>query len=773
MVEYIKIAVFFAVGVYLYQRIDMGFTLIFMLSLILVLTISTIFKHKFNIKILLLMSSLVLGMVLCKGAVCEELKDLSEYTGRYVTLTGRISEIPQQSDNNVKYVVDVRKAVHKDVEKSFKEKILLTAKDGFEYGDTITFSGFVETFSEKMSSDVTDFELYYKGSGIFFKMYSDCVNIDKNTIRDYSPYALGVSVKNFVSNIIDEHYTDDYNAILKAVLTGNKKEFSDEFDKILTRTGAKRFFYPAYLHVALFMAIITLLLSMVNRKKRDIIMLFLLIIYAIVNSSNAVFIRITVFFAVLLFTKIRVGRVYYIDAIGITILIVGILNPLLFFNTGFAMSILASVFIYYFHDFVYTKLKFVHLKYVRSLLSLGIICTIGLMPVTAYFFNSLSIYSIFLSLVMLPSVAIIVALSPILILMLVLFNTAPVIGQVVTCIVFVLELLPRLADKLYFSYIILPKPNILFLIIYVFVVVAAVKFVKDKKQHAKIALFVAAALMTSGVVTQIMRLNDVDVTFVNVGQGDGAVVSAPYRFNILIDGGGGNNYSDYNPGETMYLEYLKTKGISNVDSAFVSHYHKDHVQGIIAAMENIKVRNLFMPDCMEGSEWRVALENTAKESNTKIHYISEETLLTYKNGMTIRIVPPAPKTKISDDENDTSLVYYLDYGEFSCVFTGDMSEFAEKNLIDIGKTRETDVLKTAHHGSKTSTSTEWVEAIKPKYAVISVGEDNTFALPNDEVLENLKNTKVFRTDYDGDICFTAEKDGIVEIRTFNRREIWQ
>ena len=71
-------------------------------------------------------------------------------------------------------------------------------------------------------------------------------------------------------------------------------------------------------------------------------------------------------------------------------------------------------------------------------------------------------------------------------------------------------------------------------------------------------------------------------TSVNVGQGDGAVIQAPYRFNVLIDGGGGNSYSDYNPGEKVYLDYLETEGITKADSAFVSHYHQDHVQGIIA-----------------------------------------------------------------------------------------------------------------------------------------------------------------------------------------------
>ena len=353
--------------------------------------------------------------------------------------------------------------------------------------------------------------------------------------------------------------------------------------------------------------------------------------------------------------------------------------------------------------------------------------------------------------------------------MLAVFHAAPVVRQAVSCMLFVIKYVPIIADKLHLTGISLAKPGIVFLIMYLFFVVAAVKYVKNKKQHMYMALFVAFALMTSEAVNEARRFSEVEITFVNVGQGDGALIRAPHRFNILIDGGGGNSYSDYNPGREIYLEYLKAEGITKVDSAFVSHYHKDHVQGIIAAIEDINVRNLFLPDVMEGNEWRMALETAAAEHDTKVYYISEETLLTYNNGMTIRVVPPAEKTKISNDENDTTCICYVEYGGFKTVFTGDISAFAEKCLIDAGKAEKSDVLKVAHHGSKTSTSREWVEAVEPEYAVISVGEDNTYSFPSDQVLSNLSGTEVYRTDYDGNVSFIVKKNGKINVDVFNRR----
>lgn len=768
MIEYSRVAVFFIAGIYLHNRISASFALIFTISLIMVLTIKAIFKHKFAFKIFLPVTALVFGIILCQYAMCTSIRELAPYEGHYVTATGRISEIPEMSGENMRYVVDVKKIKLLEDAK-IDEKILLTAPEGFEYGDTITFSGFLNTVPEKMNENGFDYAMYYKSKDIFFKIYSENVMYADMEIKDYSPHAIGVGVKNFISYIIENNYSGDYRAVLKAVLTGDKKEFSDEMDNALTATGTKRFFYPAFLHVMLFMSILTFVFGAVGKRKRDIIFVFLLILYTSVNFSNSVFLKLCVMLLLMLFLKRFFGYIYYPDILGMTALICGIINPLMYFNAGFVISMLSSIMMYYFFDYMNKRLKFIKNRRIRRTLAAGIMNTIGLIPVAAYFFNYVSLASILLSVLMLPCVLAILVLSPLLIIMLALFHTAPIVGQIVTTFTFVLKGIPILAEKIGFTGFSFHHNNILILLIHLLFVIAAVKHIKNKKKHERIALLTAAALMLSFGIREIGRLDDIEVTFVNVGQGDGAIISAPYKFNILIDGGGGNAYSDYNPGEKLYLDYLINKNITKVDSAFISHYHQDHVQGIIAAIENIRVKNLFMPDNMEGSEWRVALENAALRNGTEIHYISEETLLTYNNGMTLRIIPPSKKTELSDDENDSSYVYRIDYGGFSALFTGDMTSFAEGNLVDEGKIEHADLLKVSHHGSRTATSEEWTQAVSPQYAAISVGENNTYNLPNDEVLEILKNTRIFRTDYDGDIRFTAEKDGIINIETLNGR----
>ena len=283
MIEYIGAAVIFAAGIYLGERVAAAFAVIFTLSLIMVLTIKAIFKHKFDF--------------LYHYSTDITRYDLYKYTDRYVTLEGRINDIPAtgDEDENVQYIVDVRTVEHAGKTEKVHENVLLSAAPGFRYGDTVTFSGFLEEVDLKMNSNGFDYAKYYKGKGVFFKIYTPDLQLSVNTVHDYSPYAWGMYLKSFVCGVTDEMYKDDYGAIMKAVLAGNRKEFSEEFEEVLVRTGLRRFYYPAFLHVMLFMAVISFALGADGKRKRDILTVFLLIVYAAVNFQNAVFLKLAAY----------------------------------------------------------------------------------------------------------------------------------------------------------------------------------------------------------------------------------------------------------------------------------------------------------------------------------------------------------------------------------------------------------------------------------------------------------------------------------------------
>ena len=767
-VDLVKAAVCLALGVYSSSKFSAYFLVLFLIFYLLIWALKIKIKAVCNISSLLLVILFIIGAIYCKIYTNTELKTCNQFVDRYVTITGRISEIPVHDNGKFKYVLNVNRVRHGNEEAEIKERILVTSDKTYAYGDTVEFTGFLQGFDEKLNENGFDVLRYYKSKGIFFKMYSEQGIKSESVIKDYSPYAISVGFKNSISQFIDKYNTGDKAAVLKAVLTGNKKELSDDLYEVLRRTGTSRCLYPAYLHVMLIVTAIGMTAAVTKKRYRDTVLIILLILYAVINSYNPVFLRVILLTALTLICKLRYGYAFFSEMVSLTVIVVIFLNPLMLFDGGFVFSVSSVILVKCFYNTVYNYFGYISWRYVRRGLTVGTICSLGLIPLSAYFFGGISLYSTISTLLFIPPVLGIILSFPIVFILMSVFGAAPLVSGFMTVMVYIIMYVPRMMDKLVSSYIILPRPGLVIILSYMTAVAALWFYINKKNTCFKWSVLISAALFTSAAAGQLMRLNTVEVTFVNVGQGDGAIVEIPYRDSIIIDGGGGSVYSDYNIGEKIFLPYLEAEGITNIEAALVTHYHKDHTECVAAAIENLRVRNVFMPDVMPENEYRQAIEAAAKEHNTKIHYISEDSRIIFDSGLTINITVPAAKTElISDDENDTSLLYEVSYGEFNCLFTGDMSDFSERNLIAAGKAVDCDALKIAHHGSEGSTCAEWIESVSPEYAIISVGRDNVYDLPDKRVLERLRRINVFRTDKNGDIKIKADKNGIKSIESYN------
>lgn len=768
-VDWVKAAVCFILGVYLSLKFSAYFLILFFIFYLLIWLINGILKHSVNISFFICVTAFIIGAFCCKAYSNIELRGCSRYIGRYITITGRISEIPVQNGENIQYVININSVKQGDNEYKVRERILVTSDISFAYNDTVEFTGFLQEFSEKLNESSFDMLRYYKSKGVFFKMYSEKGIKSEEVIKDYSIYALSTGFKNSISQFIDKYNTGDKAAVLKAVLTGNKKELSDELYEVLRRTGTSRCLYPAYLHVMLITSFIGIFSGVVLKKYRDAALIILLILYAFMNSSHPVFLRVTILSAVTLIWKRRYGYANFQEMLSLMVIIVGLANPLILFDGCFIISVCTVILIRCFYRPVYSYFRGISWEYIRRGLTVGTICSVGLLPLSAYFFGGISLYSAIVTLIFIPPVLGIILSFPIVFVMTAVFGCAPLASGFMTVMVYIIMYVPRLMDKLVSSYIVLPRPGLNFIFAYGAAVAAAGFYTHKIRKQCKYALLISAALFSVVVANQLMRLNTVEVTFVNVGQGDGAIVEVPYRSSIIIDGGGSSILSSYNIGEMVFVPYLQSAGIIKIEAAFVTHYHKDHTEGIIAAIENLHVRNVFMPDVLPENEYRLAIEAAAQEHGTAVHYISENSRVIFNSGLVVNITVPAAKTQlISDDENDTSLLYEVEYGDFNCLFTGDMTSFAERNLIEKGQAVDCDVLKVAHHGSDTSTCEEWLEAVSPEYAVISVGENNMYDLPDYEVLERLDDISVLRTDINGDIKITGDKSGIKNVESYRR-----
>ena len=240
---------------------------------------------------------------------------------------------------------------------------------------------------------------------------------------------------------------------------------------------------------------------------------------------------------------------------------------------------------------------------------------------------------------------------------------------------------------------------------------------------------------------------ELKVYFLDVGQGD-AILIAQGSNQILIDGG---------PSEQALMEKLGQFipfWDRKIEALIATHPDKDHIAGLLAVMKNYQVGRIINSRVSKESEIFQEFENLVQRE--KIAEIEGEAGLkiNWPNGASLKIV----EAKITNDANQGSIVARLDWGENSFLFTGDITENEEKDLIfDSPDSLPADFLKVAHHGSKYATSAEFLESVQPQEAIISAGKNNRYGHPTAEVLSRLeeRGITVLRTDRDGDIIYTC------------------
>lgn len=268
------------------------------------------------------------------------------------------------------------------------------------------------------------------------------------------------------------------------------------------------------------------------------------------------------------------------------------------------------------------------------------------------------------------------------------------------------------------------------------------------------------------VIISIFQVNrKLKINFVDVGQGDCSFIITPDNKTILIDGGG-NMLSNYDVGKKVVLPYILNRGYTKIDYVFISHFDQDHSLGCAKIIENLTVSNLILTKQFEENDIYKHIVSIAKQKKVNLIYVKEGDVITL-NGVKIKILHPQEKLIAENSINNNSIVFKLEYKSFSILFTGDIENIAEEVILSKNINLKVDILKVAHHGSKTSSSQRFIEAVSPKIALIGVGKNNMFGHPNREVIERLQSygTKIYRTDECGEISIVVNNRGkIVSIK---------
>lgn len=255
-----------------------------------------------------------------------------------------------------------------------------------------------------------------------------------------------------------------------------------------------------------------------------------------------------------------------------------------------------------------------------------------------------------------------------------------------------------------------------------------------------------------GMAVDTIQAEDVllRVDFLNVGQADCALLSTNGHY-MVIDGGN-NGDAD------RILSYLEEQGVEKLDAVVGTHPHEDHIGSLDAIINHFDVDAVYMPKIMHTSKTFEDVLDAVANKGLKIKSPSPGDTIDF-NGLEIEVLGPQREYK---DFNNNSIVLKVNAGETAFLFTGDAEETAEKDILQAGYDLQADVLKVGHHGSSTSSSQAFLQAVKPKYAVISVGVGNSYHHPEEEALQRLQSigAEIYRTDLQGNIVCTTDGKNI-------------
>lgn len=652
---------------------------------------------------------------------------------------------------------DERKANFRIVVKldSLKEKIeLYLSKDNFSDvypGDRVKLKGILMPLKENSNLGMYNEKQNKNENGIFYEFSGSCVNYEAKNNYLLSFFT---RLRRLICKMFDKVMNEKASSLLKAMIVGETQFLDSDFKELFKSGGVAHILAISGLHVSLIAGIINRLLSLfkISEKTKIGISISIILFYAVLTGLSVSTVRamIMIMFSELgkLFGRNYEGRSGPFFAAFLML----VYKPIWLFSLGFILSFTSIL-------AIRCKLPLKEFKGLSLNLSIFLFNT----PILAYNFYTLSGLSIVCNILIVPLAEMLVGLSfAIMLSYFVNVNVSIICGRVVELIVHYFEnVLTMLSSFNGFNVITGKIP--LFAVILWFICYALLyKYLKlqsgnheaKKLKRKYLALLSILVFVTALVITP--KGKDYHLTFLDVEHGDSCVLWNDKKDEcIIIDGGGkGNSIKDV--GTYNVFPYLKYLGIRNIDYAFVSHTDRDHIKGIIELCDLINIDNIILPDASCSGELYERLLNICKEKNINIYRM--------KNGDELKlgkmnfkcIYPFKDLEKYSFAANNSSLVLLLNICGNKILFTGDIEEEAENLIVNSGEDISCDILKVAHHGSKTSSTSPFISKANPSYAVVS-GDYSNIKTFNSVQKWKFKNAFVLSTYYNGMIEFTFKE----------------
>ena len=648
--------------------------------------------------------------------------------------------------------------------------LILLKKDSLSFkpqnGDLITTKMFLYSPSRQRNPGGFCYYTYLKQKGVYSLGFLAGEVVfhgrKRNIIKDSI-----VVIKQHLLKILDRTLDPPYNQVMKALLFGERDNLPEEWGEYFSRAGANHLLAISGLHVGfitLFLFLIFRFIQIKDVYRNSIITLFMLFYVAITGGRPSV-VRAGLLSVMVLWSTTLGRRPDLLNILGLTALLNLIIDPYALLGPGFQLTYLVLLSIVSWTDL----LK----NYLPTVLIVSLSAQLGSVPITAYFFNQLTPAGLLTNIWAIPLSGVIVFLGLFIMLLgLISLSAAGVLGFFLVQILRLFRTGMAVTTLLPGAYLEIFSPSVILIFIYYFALFWLATLLRprilplnEKKRQRYLKVFKICCFLLAGWLFIIPLFNNtLKITVFDVGQGDSIFLELPNNSYILVDGG--DRVGDSDMGEYVLLPYFRQQGIKNIDFVFITHFHSDHATGIKSILRERNVKYLVLPAGFRSNRLSKEIRKLAQSMGTEIIVANRAHNL--KSGkVIIDIFHPCPLNEYVK-RNDYSIVKKIEYGDFSLLLTGDLESSGERELLsDYERELESCVLKVGHHGSNTSSTRLFLQAVSPKEAIISVGIDNRYGHPDQKVIDRLQKKQIrkWRTDKQGAIIINTKGTGY-EIESF-------
>lgn len=707
------------------------FILLVVIGMFLIIEIASINNKKHFIKIIkIFIKNNVILLFFISVFVAN--KYLINYNKRYEAVYEKFSKqeiigtiISNRKETEYKNIYIIKLDEYKDI--NFLLKV--SKKINMEYGDKVKIHGEYILPEESRNYDGFNYREYLKTQKVYGIFEANNIKILEHNslskIELFSNY-----IKQRIITNINKILPEDTRQLFLGILLGYNDNLSEDIQESFRKSSLSHLLAVSGAHITYIILGLSYLLRKlsITKNTRNLLTTLFLIFFMYITGFTSSVVRASIMGIILLFSIVFHRKNDIKTSLSLSILLILINNPYKILDVGLLLSYFATIGIICFSKLISKSKKSesnMYIKvinYLKEMILITIFANIFVIPIIIYNFNTVSLTFILSNLIAG------ILIGPITIggLILIFISFINIKFAYVLALPYnlLLELLmqsARLTSLIPLSEIFVSTPNSILIIIYYLILFLYISYKILNKKYSnrylvkKISkymqaffkylrkrlkstlIYVSVCIILISLISRMIPKN-LKIYFIDVGQGDSTLIVTPSNKKVLIDSGGSDT-GKFDVGKSVLVPYLLDRKITVLDYICISHFDSDHCKGFIYLLNNIKVKNIILSKQYEITQNFEEIISIANKKKIKILRVEAGDDLKIDKYIKIRILSPGKE--LTKDINDNSIVMKLEYNDFTCLFTGDISKNIEKHLLNVyGKNVKSDVLKVAHHRFK-------------------------------------------------------------------------